>query len=182
MGAPTADYGTGPTALRLFPVAQEQLTSDDYYTPRWVFDRMGLTFDLDVCTPPGGIPWIPATRYYTQADDGLAQAWFGRVWLNPPFSAPIPWIHRFIEHAHGVCLVPCSAGAWFHDLWVSAHGVCLPVPMKMRFARQADDGFVLFPGGLPIRLAMFAFGDECVEAISRLGPVRVSPNDGTRAQ
>lgn len=62
---------------RLFPVQQEQLTSDDYYTPAWVFERMGIEFDLDVCAPPGGIPWIPAKRYYTQADDGLVAPWGG---------------------------------------------------------------------------------------------------------
>lgn len=27
------------------------LTSDDCYTPRWVFDAMGLRFDLDVAAP-----------------------------------------------------------------------------------------------------------------------------------
>lgn len=29
----------------LFGAAQTQLTSDDYYTPAWLFERMGLTFD-----------------------------------------------------------------------------------------------------------------------------------------
>ena len=48
---------------RLFAVQQEQLTSDDYYTPAWVFERMGIEFDLDVAAPPGGIPWIPAKRF-----------------------------------------------------------------------------------------------------------------------
>ena len=27
---------------RLFPVQQEQITSDDCYTPRWVLDRSGI--------------------------------------------------------------------------------------------------------------------------------------------
>lgn len=63
----------------LFGVPQTQLTKDDYYTPREVFERLGLTFDLDVCAPPGGVPWVPARRYYTTADDGLSQPWFGRV-------------------------------------------------------------------------------------------------------
>lgn len=59
----------------LFGAPQTALTSDDYYTPAWVFERLGITFDLDVCAPPGGIPWIPAARYYTMEDDGLAQPW-----------------------------------------------------------------------------------------------------------
>ena len=28
-----------------------KMTSDDCYTPRWVFDAMGLEFDLDVAAP-----------------------------------------------------------------------------------------------------------------------------------
>lgn len=32
-------------------------------------------------------------RYWTPADDGLAQSWEGeRVWCNPPFSEIEPWV------------------------------------------------------------------------------------------
>ena len=54
-------------------------TSDDYYTPKWVFDALGLQFDIDVASPVGGISWIPAKRYFTQYDDGLLQDWGGGV-------------------------------------------------------------------------------------------------------
>ena len=63
---------------RLFAAPQECETSDDYYTPAWVFDAMGLRFDLDPASPPGGVPWIPAARYFTMEDDGLAQEWTAR--------------------------------------------------------------------------------------------------------
>jgi hypothetical protein len=147
---------------RLFPVAQESRTSDDYYTPAWVFERMGIEFDLDVCAPPGGIPWIPARRYFTQEDDGLARPWEGRVWMNPPFSNSAPWVRRFIAHGHGVCLVPHAKSRWHIDLWTASAGVALP-----------EAGFFDFVGGsifIPVWFA--AFGDECVEAIGRLGTVR----------
>src|SRR5690606_35780948 len=52
--------------------------SDDYYTPAWLFDALGLTFDLDVASPPGGVEWVPAARFYTVEDDGLSQPWTGR--------------------------------------------------------------------------------------------------------
>lgn len=149
---------------RLFPVAQEQLTSDDYYTPPWVFERMGIRFDLDVCAPPGGISWIPADRYYTQADDGLAQPWVGRVWMNPPFSLPRPWIERFLEHRDGVAVFIISIGRWLHPVWEQADGFHIFRP-PVRFVRGVGTE-IHYP------MAAAAFGDECVDAIGRLGAVR----------
>jgi hypothetical protein len=156
---------------RLFPVQQEQLTSDDYYTPRWVFERMAIRFDLDVCSPPGGVEWVPADRYYDQADDGLASPWEGRVWMNPPYSRPTPWVARFIEHGNGVALVPFAKSAWFDLLWSRADAVVAPGVQASKFV-----GGPIF---MPVFLA--AFGDECVEAIGRLGVVRTRPTESNGA-
>lgn len=145
----------------LFGVPQAELTSDDHYTPKWVFDTMGLTFDVDVASPPGGIPWIPATRYFTKEDDGLSQPWVGKVWMNPPFSGVTPWMRRFIDHRNGVALIPPAKSQWFVELWNAADGMTT----TPRF---------LFAGGKSIYSSVFfaAFGSECVEAIGRLGTVR----------
>jgi hypothetical protein len=142
------------------------MTSDDYYTPAWLFERMGITFDLDVCAPPGGVPWIPAAQFFTMADDGLAQEWSGRVWMNPPYSNATPWVDRFVNHAHGVCLVQVSKGRYSDHLWGTADAVVL----------VRDIRFVTGVSGLRSDIYMplwvAAFGDECVEAIARLGVVR----------
>jgi hypothetical protein len=149
---------------RLFAVEQEQLTSDDYYTPAWVFERMGIEFDLDVCAPPGGIPWIPAKRYYTQADDGLVAPWEGRVWMNPPYSQPTPWVEKFIQHRLGVALLPHSASPWHVSLWDSADAWVAVA--RFQFTSLVRNGWAFMP------VFFAAFGDECVDAISRLGVVR----------
>ena len=164
---------TGVLAPRLFPVAQEQLTSDDYYTPAWVFERMGITFDLDVCAPPGGVDWIPADRYFTQEDDGLAQPWVGRVWMNPPFSGTAAWVDRFIDHRHGVCLVPHSRARWHARLWASPAtlvDVNACGDSMFNFYRASDGQMT----NIYMPVFMAAFGDECVDAIARLGVVRVT--------
>jgi hypothetical protein len=54
------------------------VTSDDWYTPKWIFDALGLVFDLDVSSPVGGIPWLPTVQYFTLLDDGLQQQWGGQ--------------------------------------------------------------------------------------------------------
>ncbi len=148
----------------LFGVQQAERTSDDYYTPAWVFERMGITFDLDVCAPPGGIPWIPAVRYFTMEDDGLAQEWTGRVWMNPPYSHVWPWVTRFLEHGEGVCLVPFARSQWLNALWDNVDAVV--IPPKIGSFKFAADRTVSYA------VCLFAIGDECVEAISRLGRVR----------
>lgn len=112
-------------------------TTDDHYTPKWIFDAMGLGFDLDVASPPGGVPWIPAKRFYTIHDDGLAQDWEGLVWCNPPFASVTAWADRWSLHTDGVFLGPLAASAWLHRLMASATSVWIP-SKKIDF--DAPDG------------------------------------------
>jgi hypothetical protein len=86
----------------------DTLDSDDWYTPPYIFEALGLEFDLDPCAPVGGVPWVPALNHFSEVDDGLIQPWFGRVWLNPPYSQPWPWLDRLREHGNGVALVPAD--------------------------------------------------------------------------
>ena len=53
--------------------------NDEMYTPEWIFEKLGLTFDVDVCAPENGIPWLPASKHYSIKDDGLAQEF---TWLR----------------------------------------------------------------------------------------------------
>ena len=99
------------------PSANESIGTDEYFTPAWVFDELAMTFDLDVAAPPGGVPHIPATRFLTPVENGLAHPWAGRVWMNPPYSAPARWVDRFLEHGNGIALLPFAKSEWFFDLW-----------------------------------------------------------------
>lgn len=154
------------TQAQLFPTPQEQLTSDDYYTPAWIFDALGLHFDLDVASPPHATN-VPCDRYYTQADNGLAQPWYGRVWMNPPFSKPRPWVERWLDHANGVALLPISRAArWIDKLWDSPAKVYV-INKNIKFHRP--DGST---NHVWVCLWLWAIGDDNIEALQNIGRVR----------
>lgn len=51
---------------QLFPAVVQGHDSDERYTPRWVFDGLGLTFDLDPASPVEGGDCVPARRKLTR--------------------------------------------------------------------------------------------------------------------
>ena len=114
-------------SARLFGV-EDALDSDAWYTPPWIFDGLGVTFDLDVASPTGGLSWLPTRRFYTVADDGLALPWDGWVWCNPPYSAPTAWCRRWAAHEPGGCLLiradVSTSGP--HAAWTAASSVYVP--------------------------------------------------------
>jgi len=151
---------------RLFGQQQTGLSSDDYYTPKWIFDKLDLVFDLDVASPPGGPPFVPCRQFFTQEDDGLSQSWEGRVWMNPPYSKPAPWIERWIDHADGVALLPTSNGKWYRSLWASSASFVPLPPIKF----IAGDGRKL--GTMPLPCWLVAIGADNVAALRSFGKVR----------
>ncbi len=121
--------------MRLFESEWEP-DNDTAYTPPAIFEALDLEFDLDPAAPPGGVPWIPARKIYTESDDGLTQPWEGLVWLNPPYSNPAPWIETLHHHGHGVALLPAdTATAWFHQWVVTADALCF-IRHRLRFIRE----------------------------------------------
>lgn len=114
------------TALFEVSAADVAMTTDDYYTPRWVFEAAGLVFDLDVAAPVDPtLRTCPARRYLTPVEDGLNQPWEGLVWMNPPYSAAGPWVERFVAHRNGLALVPPTRSAWAGSLLRTADAVAL---------------------------------------------------------
>lgn len=114
-------------------------TSDEWMTPPALFDSIAAIygpFDLDAAARREN---AKAPRFYTKADDGLRSPWFGRVWINPPYSDPKPWCQRAVEAAHGgeadlvVMLLPAAVDTiWFHD-WVIPYAAWKPLRGRPRF-------------------------------------------------
>lgn len=148
---------------QLFEMTQETRTSDDYWTPKWVFDAIGLTFDLDVACPPDGPAYTPCHAYLTQKENGLTTPWYGTVFMNPPFSKGTPWVMKFIDHGDGIALVPFSKSRWFERLWNEADALVLP-PISMKFVQ----------GSIFIPVVLASMGDKATMALvnSGLGTAR----------
>jgi len=94
--------------------------SDEWETPQDLFDELNaeFKFDLDVCALPES---AKCKRFFSPADDGLAQKWAGVCWMNPPYGQVIgEWMRKAAEAASDgatvVCLVPARVDtAWWWD-------------------------------------------------------------------
>ena len=147
----------------LFPLPQTVKTSDDYWTPAWIFTALNLHFDLDVACPMEGPTHTPCNKFYTQEDDGLAQPWDGLVFMNPPFSNATPWVNKFLDHNNGIALTVQGKSKWADRLWNEAAGIVL-LKQDMHFVQ----------GRIPWPIIITAVGNTCYEALvnANIGRVR----------
>jgi hypothetical protein len=165
MGGDVSD----PTATQLFQTSVRSHESDERFTPSWVFDGLGLVFDLDPAAPAEGGDCVPARTRFTRLDDGLSQRWHGLVWLNPPFSEATPWADRFREHANGIFLGPVANARWWIELLRGSdlvwHARDFPFDHPTHAGRRSS-----------MPLAFVAYGEPSAAALTRLATT--SGHDG----
>src|SRR5206468_3298175 len=81
------------------PAMDAPASSDEAYTPPWLVEAARLVLggiDLDPASCLAAQQVVQAPTWYSAAQDGLAQPWRGRMWLNPPFSDSLPWAQKAI--------------------------------------------------------------------------------------
>lgn len=112
--------------------------SEEWYTPpEYVepFRRIVGGIDLDPASCDLANHHIRARQIYTRDDEGLKQPWYGRVWLNPPYTAAgsaWDWARRLCKEyeagnvASAAMLVNAYIGnpAW-KRIWRTADAACL---------------------------------------------------------
>jgi hypothetical protein len=141
--------------------------SKEWYTPRYIFDALNLTFDIDPCSPGRDIvSWIPAKHHFTVQGNGLVVPWRGNVWLNPPYGSDTPkWMRRLAEHNNGIALVFARCDTqWFHDYGVRADAICF-IKGRVQFIASADalayaEGRQQPKGGCGAGSMLLAFGND----------------------
>lgn len=137
---------------------------DDWHTPAYIFDALGLRFTLDVAAPESGPRYVPCLDWLHR--DSLSAAWRGTVWMNPPFGHQRhkrAWLEKFFAHGDGVALVPDRTSApWFQEFASQADAI-LWVSPKIKFER--DDGSIGESPGTGT--ALLAAGDVATCALMR---------------
>ena len=140
--------------------------TDDWYTPRYIFDALGERFDLDVAAPRLGPRHVPANDWHCDTVNGLTARWDGFVWMNPPFggrNALAPWLDRFFAHGNGIALTPDRTSApWWQDAHARADAV-LFTRGRVNFERP-DGSIGKSPGS---GVTLWAAGDRAVQALRR---------------
>jgi DNA N-6-adenine-methyltransferase (Dam) len=85
----------------------EYTGENEWFTPAEYIEKARETLggiDLDPASHVLAQKTVRADTFFTAAEDGLNQSWFGRVWLNPPYNRALlsPFIDRLIsEYARG---------------------------------------------------------------------------------
>lgn len=139
--------------------------TDEWYTPKHVFDALGCSFDMDVASPGKHIvPWIPSPRHLVSGS--LEQEWGGFVWMNAPFGGRnglVPWLDKFFIHADGIALVPDRTSAPWWQQYAPRADLVLFVSPKLKFI--GADGI---PGASPAQgTCLLGIGMCAVAALQR---------------
>lgn len=109
---------------------------NEWYTPADIIEaarRMMGGIDLDPASSDIANRVVKADKYYTAETNGIDKAWWGNVWLNPPYSAEL--IECFTQKAvketpnirQMIILVNnATETKWFRALVGISSAICFP--------------------------------------------------------
>jgi phage N-6-adenine-methyltransferase len=162
------------------------MTGSDFYdehdageqwgTPEWIWRPLSGAlggFDLD---PASGAETTPiADSRFTVEDDGLAQSWYGDVWLNPPYGRSFnrKWAEKASQEAQRdsvdtlTALVPSSTGSnWFQETYADADYMT-HVSGRIQFNGAGDTSATFYN----VIATWGDVTDEYIQALKEIGTV-----------
>lgn len=84
-----------PSQQPALNASEQASSSDDWCTPAELANDLG-EFDLDPCS--NARSHVRTFNRICLPADGLASDWIGSVFVNPPYSSPMPWCMRLALH------------------------------------------------------------------------------------
>jgi len=145
----------------------ENKKSVEWYTPKWIFDNLGVEFDLDPASPYDHETAVPADTKLTKFDDGLACIWYGTVWLNPPYGRDThKWIQKMADHGTGIALVFSRTDSKWCQLAMRSCTAMLFMSGRIQFEPGHENKHKKSRCGAGT--VMFAFGEYCSIALENL--------------
>ena len=149
----------------------------EWYTPPEILEKIRFCFDgqidLDPCSNPTAQKNVQATTYYTKQDDGLAKDWSGKLFMNPPYSAPLvrAFVFKLLDSPQVTSWITLTNNStetqWCKTLWQSMDFVIFP-SFRLGFldttnnpsASGAIQGQMLCFKGVPKEKAQAVFSKE----------------------
>lgn len=137
--------------------------SDTMLTPPLLLKALGK-FDMDPCCPEV-MPWKTAKKMVCLPADGLNCKWSGRVWCNPPYSNPLPWIEKMSEHGNGVMLLSAKSfdTKWGQELLKTGDSFLFLAGRILFFTAAGEE-----TKGKWLPNVLVAYGDENSAALKKI--------------
>jgi ParB family chromosome partitioning protein len=130
----------------------------EYYTPPDILEAARALYgviDLDPASCRAANEVVQATNFYSIRDNGLTQAWYGRIWINPPFPWK-PWVPKLlaewqtgnVEQFLALSTTRVTTAKYFNPL-IAAAAAILKMNGRIKFwgpsaGDSPDDGHELF--------------------------------------
>lgn len=121
--------------------------------------------------PPAKDAIVPGHPKFTdqfqasEIQNGLTATWDGRVFMNHPYSAGLPWVEKFVQHNNGIALTAAkSTDTRRGQLLLSTCDLALFLAGRILF--HYPDGTISEGKWLPN--VLWAYGEESSEALREL--------------
>jgi hypothetical protein len=105
-----------------------KIDRDRWFTPGHIIDgvrELLIDIDLDPASEPEANKVVKAKNYFTFEDNGLTKDWYGKVFVNPPYTnkqmgiwlskIELEWKINRSKIDSIVALVNRSDGEWYYD-------------------------------------------------------------------